>query len=84
MENETHKDGSAAIISGTVPERQRRFDRRARQFQSLRRPGLGARMRRYPALGQGRISEALHVEQSMIQDRLILRVATVAAQAPLS
>jgi hypothetical protein len=40
-------------------------------------------MRRYPALGQGRISEALHVEQNMIQDPLFLRAAPVAAQASL-
>jgi hypothetical protein len=82
MKNETRKDGSAAIISGTDPQRQRRFDRRPRLFQSLRRPGLGARMRRYPALGQGRISEALHVEQGMIQDHSNLPAAA-AAQAAL-
>jgi len=38
-------------------------------------------MRRYPALGQGRISEALHVEHGMIQDKAFHRVAPAAAQA---
>ncbi|WP_395019771.1 hypothetical protein [Dongia sp.] len=65
----------AAIISGTVPQRQRRIDGRQRRFQSLRRPGLGARMRRYPALGKGRISEALHVEHGMTKNKLTLRAA---------
>jgi hypothetical protein len=38
-------------------------------------------MRRYPIPGKGRISEALHVEHTMIQNRLLLHAARVAAQA---
>jgi hypothetical protein len=61
-------NGLAAIISGTEPGRQRRF-------LPLRRSGLGDRMRRYPALGKGRISEALDVEHRMTKSKLSLRAA---------
>jgi hypothetical protein len=60
--------GLAAINSETPSLRQRRF-------QPLRRSGLGARMRRYPALGKGRISEALAVEHRMTKSNLSLRAA---------
>jgi hypothetical protein len=68
-------DGLAAIISGTIPRRQRRF-------QSLRRSGLGDRMRRYPALGKGRISEALDVEHGMTRSKLSLRAAPAPSSIP--
>jgi hypothetical protein len=61
-------DGLAAIISERPTPRQRRF-------QPLRRSGLGDRMRRYPALGKGRISEALDVEHRMTKSKLSLRAA---------
>jgi len=38
-------------------------------------------MRRYPIRGKDRISEALHVEHSMIKNRFFYRAAPVAAQA---
>jgi hypothetical protein len=66
--NRQFVDRLAAIISETAPGRQRRF-------QPLRRSGLGDRMRRYPALGKGRISEALDVEHRMTKSKLSLRAA---------
>jgi hypothetical protein len=82
------KNGSAAIISGTTPVRQRSFEPQIesqaiepRPIEPLRRSGLGDRMRRYPIRGKDRISEALHVEHSMIKNTFFHRAAPVAAQA---
>jgi hypothetical protein len=70
--NRQFVDRLAAIISETAPGRQRRF-------QPLRRSGLGDRMRRYPALGKGRISEALDVEHGMTKNQPPLPAAPAAS-----
>ncbi len=66
------ENGSVAIISGTAAVRQRPFGPR---IEPLRPSGLGDRMRRYPIRGKDRISEALHVEHSMIKSSFFHRAA---------
>jgi hypothetical protein len=67
------KNRSAAIISESPGSQQWAIVPPA--IEPLRASGLGARMRRYPALGKGRISEALDVEHRMTKNKLSLRAA---------